>query len=167
MHRVPQSLRNRVIATLKLKYASRRLVDEVAMMRDVNPTLRTDIQMHVLAQLVAAVPIFQACRWLIRQSSSNFRSCPCLASRALYQLPSPQAVRHASDRVKAGPAGLSPRRRGLSRGRHCQRNVFHRLGHRHHRLPWRARVHPHYWRLFWRICPARGWHRCEHPQCTL
>ncbi len=62
VHRVPQALRNRVIATLKLKYASRRLVDEAAMMRDVNPTLRTDIQMHVLGELVAKVPIFQACR---------------------------------------------------------------------------------------------------------
>ena len=62
MHRVPQALRNRVVATLKLKYASRRLVDEVAMMRDVNPTLRTDIQMHVLAELVTTVPVFQACR---------------------------------------------------------------------------------------------------------
>ena len=59
--RLPRELRRRVMAYINTSHSNKRVLDDLAMLAELGPGLRTDVNMHLCAELVATVPIFIEC----------------------------------------------------------------------------------------------------------
>ena len=64
--RLPREHRRKVEMTLAVHWMATRLLPEAALLQDINPTVRTDLQMHNHRALVQQAPLFRLIRLIAR-----------------------------------------------------------------------------------------------------